>query len=40
MQRGGRITRYDDKGERTYLSDAEIAQEISRAQQVADSWCK
>lgn len=40
MQRGGRITRYDDKGERTYLSDAEIAQEIARAQQVADSWCK
>ncbi len=23
-----------------YLNDAEIAQEIARAQQVADSWCK
>ena len=40
MQSGARISRYDDKGERTYLSDAEIAQEIARAQQAADSWCK
>ena len=40
LQRGGRITTYDDKGETTYLGEAEIAQEIARAQQLADSWCK
>ena len=40
MRSGTRISRYDDKGERTYLSDAEIAQEIARAQKAADSWCR
>lgn len=39
-QSGTRITRFNDKGETVYLSDAEIAQEIERAKQVADSWCK
>lgn len=40
LQSGARITRYDEKGERVYLGDAEIAQEAARAKQVADSWCK
>jgi hypothetical protein len=41
MQSGGRrITRHDEKGELVYLSDAEIAQETARAEQVAESWCK
>ena len=40
LQSGGRrITRHDEKGEVVYLSDAEIAQEIERAKQAADSWC-
>jgi type IV secretory pathway VirB10-like protein len=40
VQSGARIARYNDKGERVYLGDAEIAQEAARAKQVADSWCK
>ncbi|MGH8758819.1 MAG: DUF4124 domain-containing protein, partial [Burkholderiales bacterium] len=39
-QSGTRITRYDEKGEIVFLSDAEIAQETARVKQVADSWCK
>lgn len=39
-QSGVRISRYTEAGEIVYLNDAEIAQEIARAQQVADSWCK
>ena len=40
LQNGGRMTSFDEKGERTYLSDADVAQEIVRAQKAADSWCK
>jgi hypothetical protein len=40
MQSGARITRYNEQGETEYLGDAEIAQEVARAKQVADSWCK
>jgi uncharacterized protein DUF4124 len=40
IQKGGRITRYNENGETVYLNDAEIEQENVRAQQVADSWCK
>jgi len=40
VQSGTRITRYNEKGETVYLSDAEIAQETARAKQVVDSWCK
>ncbi|MGH8730767.1 MAG: DUF4124 domain-containing protein [Burkholderiales bacterium] len=39
-QSGTRITRYNEKGEIVFLSDAEIAQETARVKQVADSWCK
>ena len=40
VQSGARISRYNDKGETEYLGEAEIAQEVARAKQVVDSWCK
>lgn len=40
LQEGGRMTRYNDKGEMEFMEDAEIAAELARARQVADSWCK
>lgn len=40
LQTGGRITRANDKGETVYLDDAQIAQELLRAREVQDSWCK
>jgi len=40
VQSGGRIARYNERGEPVYLSDAEIAQEIAHAKQVTASWCK
>jgi hypothetical protein len=39
-QGGGRFSRYNDKGETEYMDDAQVAQELARSQQVADSWCK
>lgn len=35
----GRITRPNAAGEREFLSDAEIAQEVARMQKVADESC-
>jgi len=40
LQSGTRITKYNSDGEITYLSDAEVAAELARAKQTADSWCK
>ncbi len=40
LQSGGRITRNSAQGEREYLNDAEIAQEIERGKKSVDSWCK
>lgn len=40
LSSGGRIARANDKGETEYLDDAQIAQELVRARDVADSWCK
>jgi hypothetical protein len=40
FEEGGRLTRYNDKGEMEFLEDAEIAGELARARQAADSWCK
>jgi hypothetical protein len=37
---GGRIGRLNDKGERQFLSDAEIDNERARAQRVVDEACK
>ena len=39
LQAGGRPTRIDEKGERGYLDDQQIAQEIARAQQAAAAAC-
>lgn len=40
LQAGGRIARTNDQGESEILGDAEIAAELERARQIADSWCK
>ncbi|HEX7811456.1 MAG TPA: DUF4124 domain-containing protein [Burkholderiales bacterium] len=40
LQDGGRISRYNDKGENEILDDGQIAAELARAKQVAESWCK
>jgi hypothetical protein len=41
LQSGVRITRYDpNTGSNDYLDDAQIAAELGRARQIADSWCK
>lgn len=39
LQAGGRIPRMDSKGERYYLDDAQIAQELAKARQVEKQWC-
>ena len=39
LQQGGRQTRMNDKGERYFLSDDQLAQETSRAKQAVGSWC-
>lgn len=40
LQTGGRVARANDKGETEYLDDAQIAQELLRARETQDSWCK
>ena len=40
LQSGGRMTRANAQGEREYLNDAQIAQEIERGKKTVDSWCK
>jgi hypothetical protein len=37
---GDRLTRTNAQGEREYLSDAQIAQEIERGKKSVDAWCK
>jgi hypothetical protein len=37
---GGRLTKYNDKGERIYLGDAEIDAERERSQKVMEEACK
>jgi len=37
---GGRITRYNAKGEREFLTDEEIAREKTRAQDLVQQYCK
>ena len=39
LQIGGRQMRVDDKGERVYLDDQQIAQETAKAQQEAAAAC-
>lgn len=40
LQQGGRIYRYNDKGERVYLDDQARQKAIGEAQQNIRSWCK
>jgi hypothetical protein len=40
LQRGGRVGRYDANGQIYYLSDEQIAKELSDAQKQADQICK
>ena len=35
----GRVSRTDAKGERYYLDDAQVAQELARSRQAAQQWC-
>jgi|SRR5688572_30209929 len=39
LESGGRIARVDDKGERYFLDEAQIAQEAARARQAVQQWC-
>ena len=39
LQAGGRITRNNAKGEREFMSDQEVAQEIERGKKTVASWC-
>jgi hypothetical protein len=40
LNSGGRQMRMDEKGERYYLDDEQIAREKERAQSAVDTWCK
>ena len=40
LESGQRVARYNEKGEREFLDDAQRAEEIDRARKAADSWCK
>lgn len=40
LEAGGRQTRFNDKGERYILDEAQTARELERARQAVDQWCK
>jgi hypothetical protein len=40
LQLGGRQQRIDSKGERVFLDEQQIAQELAKAQQEAATACK
>lgn len=40
LEAGGRQPRIDEKGERYYLDDAQIAAEIQKSRQTVQDWCK
>ncbi len=40
LQAGGRVTQNNARGEREYMSDAQIAQAIEGQKKSVDSWCK
>jgi len=40
LQSGARLSGVDAKGERYYLDEAQVAQELARAQQAVQQWCK
>ena len=39
LQAGGRFVRYNDQGERQYLDDKQVADEIARTQKLVSDWC-
>jgi hypothetical protein len=39
LESGGRIPRVDAKGERYFLDEAQIAQELAKARDTAKQWC-
>ena len=40
LQAGGRLTKTNAQGEREYMNDSEIAQQIEKSKKAADDWCK
>jgi hypothetical protein len=40
LEAGGRQTRINEKGERVFLDDAQVAQERQRARTAVEEWCK
>lgn len=40
LEESGRIFTYDEKGERTYMSDAEREKNIANARKAVAEWCK
>lgn len=40
LQSGGRVTRSNAQGEREYLNEAQMAQEIERGKKSVENWCK
>jgi hypothetical protein len=40
IESGQRLSRTDSKGERQYLDESQVAQELAKARQTAQEWCK
>jgi hypothetical protein len=40
LESGQRVARFNDKGEREFLDDAQRAQEVEAARKSAETWCK
>ena len=40
LEAGGRLSRFNAKGEREYLGEDELAQEKGRNQALVQQWCK
>ena len=40
LQEGQRVSKFDEKGERVFIEDAERAKAIEGAKKTVDSWCK
>jgi len=39
LEAGGRITRFNEKGEKSYLDDDQVNQEKARARSLVGQWC-
>lgn len=40
LQAGGRVATFDEKGERRFLDDADVQQEIAKSQAAVARWCR